>query len=141
MRRLFLAVSTLALLAAACRSAPQPTPEPTPSSAPGPEAPATPSTDPEAFRDQPPTAGPAPELVLPRFEQAVLDNGLTVLVSTRKELPLVYVGIAFAAGSATDPQGKWGPADLTYKMILEGAAGKDTLALDRPSRTWACRPR
>ncbi|EPX64082.1 peptidase, M16 family [Cystobacter fuscus DSM 2262] len=140
MRRLFLAVSTLALLAAACRSAPQPTPEPTPSTAPGPQAPATPSTDPEAFRDQPPTAGPAPELVLPRFEQAVLDNGLTVLVSTRKELPLVYVGTAFAAGSASDPQGKWGLADLTYKMMLEGAAGKDTLALDQAFQNLGVSP-
>ena len=69
--------------------------------------------------------------MLPRFERAQLDNGLTVLVSTRRELPLVYVGLAFAVGGAGDPAGKWGLADLTYKMLLEGAGGKSTLALDQ----------
>ncbi|WP_257457697.1 M16 family metallopeptidase [Archangium lipolyticum] len=130
MRRLFIAVSVLTL-AAGCASAPMPKPEePTP--APAPETPApAPQQDAEAFRAQPPKPGEPPELVLPKFEQAKLDNGLTVLVSTRKELPLVFVGVAFATGGAQDPAGKWGLADVTYKMMMEGAAGKDTLALDR----------
>ncbi|HYO56408.1 pitrilysin family protein [Archangium sp.] len=125
MRRLFVAVSILAL-AAACKTAPEPAPE----APPAPETPAPPE-NPEAFRQQPPKPGEPPELVLPKFEQAKLDNGLTVLVSTRKELPLVYAGVAFAAGGSQDPKGKWGLADITYKMLLEGAAGKDTTALDQ----------
>lgn len=130
MRRLFVAVSMLAL-AAACKTAPEPVPE-TPQPPPTPEVPATPpQEDPEAFRNQPPKPGEPPELVLPKFEQAKLDNGLTVLVSTRKELPLVYVGMAFAAGGSQDPQGKWGLADISYKMMVEGAAGKDSQALDQ----------
>ncbi|MGZ3461003.1 MAG: M16 family metallopeptidase, partial [Archangium sp.] len=40
-------------------------------------------------------------------------------------------GMAFAAGGAQDPQGKGGLADLTYKMLLEGADGKDTTVLDQ----------
>ncbi|AKI98848.1 putative Zn-dependent peptidase [Archangium gephyra] len=126
MRRLFLALSVLAL-AAGCKTAPEPVPEaPKP-----PETPAPPPEDPNAFRQQPPKPGEPPELVLPKFEQARLDNGLTVLVSTRKELPLVYTGVAFAAGGSQDPKGKWGLADVSYKMLLEGAAGKDTTALDQ----------
>ncbi|PTL77116.1 pitrilysin family protein [Vitiosangium sp. GDMCC 1.1324] len=127
MRRLFVAVSVLAL-AAACRTAPEPVPETPP---PAPETPSTPAPDPEAFRAQPPKPGEPPELVLPKFEQAKLDNGLTVLVSTRKELPLAYVGVAFASGGSEDPQGKAGLADITYKTMLEGAAGKDSQALDQ----------
>ncbi|MET0405554.1 MAG: pitrilysin family protein [Cystobacter sp.] len=136
MRRLLFVLPTLALTATACRSAPEALPPaPVPS-----EASAPPPADPEAFRDEPPQAGPAPELVLPRFEQATLDNGLTVLVSPRKELPLVYVGTAFAVGSAHDPAGKWGLADLTYKTMLEGAAGKDTLALDQAFQNLGVSP-
>jgi predicted Zn-dependent peptidase len=129
MRRLFVAVTALAL-AAACKTTPEPVPE-TPPAPPAPEAPATPPENAEAFRQEPPKPGESPELVLPRFDQAKLDNGLTVLVSTRKELPLVYVGMTFAAGGSQDPQGKGGLADITYKMLLEGAGGKDTLALDQ----------
>jgi zinc protease len=129
MRRLFIAVTALAF-AAACATTPAPAPAPAPET-PRSEAPATPPEDPNAFRQQPPRPGEPPELVLPRFEQAKLDNGLTVLVSTRKELPLVLVGVAFAAGGSQDPTDKWGLADITYKMMLEGAAGKDTLALDQ----------
>ncbi|HEX5748006.1 MAG TPA: pitrilysin family protein [Archangium sp.] len=126
MRRLFIALSVLAL-ATGCKTAPEPVPEaPKP-----PETPAPPREDPNAFREQPPKPGEPPELVLPKFEQAKLDNGLTVLVSTRKELPLVYTGVAFASGGSQDPKGKGGLADVTYKMLLEGAAGKDTTALDQ----------
>ena len=125
MRRLLVAVSLLTL-AAACAT----TPEPAPAAQPTPEATAAPAPD-DAFRAQMPQPGQPPEIVLPRFEQAKLDNGLTVLVSTRRELPLVFAGVAFASGSAQDPKGQGGLADVTYKMLLEGAGGKDTLALDQ----------
>jgi len=125
MRRLFLALSVLAL--AACATTPQP--EPTPESAPAPQAQA-PKADAEAFRANMPTPGKSPELVLPTFEETKLDNGLTVIVNTRRELPLVFVGVSFANGTSQDPAGQGGLADLTYKMLLEGAGGKDTIALD-----------
>jgi zinc protease len=125
MRQVFVVVSFILALGSACATAPRATPEPPPPA----EAVAAPA--PEAFRQQPPPPGEPPELVLPRFEQATLPNGLTVLVSTRRELPLVFTGVAFAAGSAQDPRGKGGLAEITYRMLLEGAAGKDTLALDR----------
>lgn len=135
MRRLYVAVTVLAF-AAACATTPAPAPEaPKP-----PEAPATPPEDPNAFREQQPRPGEPPELVLPKFEQTTLDNGLTVLVSTRKELPLVFVGVAFAAGGSQDPKGKWGLADLTYKMLLEGAAGRDTTALDEAFQNLGVSP-
>ncbi len=130
MRRLFLSLCTLAL-AAACASTPEPAPQSEPTvSQPTPPAPPAKAEDAEAFRAKMPTPAKPPDLVLPTFEEAKLDNGLTVLVSSRRQLPLVYVGMAFASGSAQDPKGQAGTADIAYKMLLEGAGGKDTVALD-----------
>ncbi|WP_163993343.1 M16 family metallopeptidase [Pyxidicoccus caerfyrddinensis] len=134
MRRLLTAL--LAASLAACASNPKPPPPPSPDTpalgATSTEAPPPPPTaqDPEAFRDKPPEPGKPPDLVLPTFQSAKLDNGLTVLVSTRKELPLVFAGVAFASGSAQDPKGKAGLAELSYRMLLEGAGKRDTVALD-----------
>jgi predicted Zn-dependent peptidase len=124
-----LAVGLAATLAAACAEdpprrrvrAPRPAPAPPPAAA----APA-----PDAWRAQPPAPGRPPPLVLPHFERGTLANGLTVLVATRRELPLVSVGVAFGAGSSSDPRGQAGVAELAYKMLAEGAGGKDALALD-----------
>ncbi|HYH94626.1 pitrilysin family protein [Hyalangium sp.] len=126
MRRLFLALSLLALASCVTTPQPEPTPEPAPA------APAEPpkAEDPQAFRTKMPTPGKSPDLVLPTFEQTKLDNGLTVVTNTRRELPLVFVGLAFANGTSQDPAAQGGLADLTYKMLLEGAGGKDTIALD-----------
>lgn len=126
MRRLITALVSLSLAGCASQQKPAPT-EPT--TAPTPATPAAPA-DAEAFRATAPQPGKPPELVLPVFQKATLDNGLTVLVSTRRELPLVYTGLVFAAGSAQDPVGKPGLADLTYRMLLEGAGSRDTVALD-----------
>lgn len=135
MRRLYLAVSLLALASCATTSQPEAKPEATPAQTPAslgeaPKAEAPKPEDPEAFRAKMPTAGKSPELVLPIFEQVKLDNGLTVLVNARHELPLVFLGVAFADGGSQDPTGQGGLADLSYKMLLEGAGGKDTIALD-----------
>ncbi|HWV37898.1 MAG TPA: pitrilysin family protein [Vulgatibacter sp.] len=91
---------------------------------------AAPLADPEAWRATPPAPGEPPELVTPRFERFELPNGLQVLVSERHELPIVSVGVALRAGSAADPEGKEGLAQLTYQLLLEGAGKRDAVALD-----------
>lgn len=89
------------------------------------------AADPQAWRAQSPTPGEPPELVTPTFQRKVLENGLTVLVAERHDLPLVSVNVAFSAGSAADPKGKAGLADITYDTLLEGAGKLDALALDK----------
>lgn len=84
----------------------------------------------ESFRERPPAPGPAPELVIPKFQKETLPNGLTVIVSERHDLPLVALGVAFAAGSSSDPNGSAGLAHLAYDTMLEGAGDRDALALD-----------
>ncbi|NTX10550.1 insulinase family protein [Myxococcus sp. CA056] len=128
MRRLITALVAVSLAGCASQQKPASS-EPQGTAAPQSPNPATPA-DAEAFRATPPQPGKPPELVLPTFQKATLDNGLTVLVSTRRELPLVFAGVTFAAGSAQDPVGKKGLADLTYRMLLEGAGTRDTVALD-----------
>jgi predicted Zn-dependent peptidase len=128
MRRLLTALCVTLL--AACAGTPKTPPSPEPEALGQTPQPPPQPPDAEAFRARPPEPGQPPELVLPTFQKATLDNGLTVLVSTRKELPLVFAGVAYSAGSAQDPKGKAGLAELTYRMLLEGAGGKDTVALD-----------
>ncbi|RKH49081.1 M16 family metallopeptidase [Corallococcus llansteffanensis] len=125
-RRILTALLTLTVSACATTKPAEPPPtEPPPA-----QQPTTPAPDAEAFRATQPKPGAPPELVLPTFEKAQLDNGLTVIISTRKELPLVFVGIAFAAGVSQEPPAKLGVADLSYRMLLEGAGKRDTVALD-----------
>ncbi len=118
MNRILLA-SALAFAVGACATAPAPKPE-------TPEVP----VDPEAFRATAPEPGEVPELVTPKFQKVVLDNGLQVIVSERHDLPIVSVDVAFAAGAADDPRGKAGLAELTYALLLEGTQKRDALSLD-----------
>ncbi|WP_050724262.1 M16 family metallopeptidase [Vulgatibacter incomptus] len=119
MRRIAIA-STAFALASACATAPVVQPD----------AATEAVADPEAWRDAPPAPGALADLVTPTFERFVLPNGLTVIVSERHELPLVSINVAFRAGSASDPDGKEGLAQLTYQLLLEGAGKRDALALD-----------
>jgi zinc protease len=84
----------------------------------------------ETFRAAPPPVGGSPVLRLPRFEQATLGNGLTVLVCQRHNPALVDVRVAFAAGSGSEPLGDAGLAALTYGWLLQGAGEFDALGLD-----------
>ncbi len=85
---------------------------------------------PEPWREKRPAPGEAPTLKAPAFAQKRLPNGLTVIVSERHDLPLVNISVALRSGSAQDPQGKAGLAELTYEMLLEGAGKLDAFALD-----------
>jgi len=121
MRRLFLAASSVAALSTACATVP---------AASDSESRLNDFRAQEAWRATPPNPGPLEELVTPTFQRFTLDNGLTVLVVERHELPLVSMHMAFRAGSAADPDGKEGLAQITYQLLLEGAGDRDSQALD-----------
>jgi predicted Zn-dependent peptidase len=88
--------------------------------------PATPPIISSDWRSKRPLPGPEPTIHLPHFEKAQLANGFTVLVNSRRDLPLVTVLVAFAAGSAADPQGAPGLADVTYNTMLFYDGTQDT---------------
>jgi len=83
-------------------------------------------------RPKAPAKGKAPErssaltlrpLRLPAQHHATLGNGLKVTVVPRGPLPMVSVRLVTRSGSATDPSGKQGLADLTARLLRHGAGG------------------
>lgn len=55
------------------------------------------------------------------IETWTLANGVRVLYVHRPELPMMSIKVVFDAGSARDPQGKYGLAALTARMLDQGA--------------------
>lgn len=114
---------------------------PAPAPAPAPSQKAEPELAEEAWRKTRPTPPAPSEPKVPKFQQASLENGLTILVSERHELPIVGLSIAIKAGTAAEPKGKAGVAELTYDMLLEGTGKLDALALDRAFGELGVTPR
>jgi zinc protease len=88
---------------------------------------ATPDMDrPRSPRPQP--GAPRP-YHFPRFERRTLSNGLQLVVAPVAKLPIVTVLALLDAGSASDPAGREGVAQLTARLLLEGTARQDGVAL------------
>ncbi|HEX2211373.1 MAG TPA: insulinase family protein, partial [Longimicrobium sp.] len=90
-------------------------------------APARPAAD----RTRRPPAGPAVPLVLPPSVRFTLDGGTRVEVAERRGIPEVYACLAVEAGSAADPAGQRGAAELAARMLSRGAGGRGRLEMAR----------
>jgi zinc protease len=68
-----------------------------------------------------PAPGRTPELRVPTWTTAKLSNGAELIVSPRRNLPLVSFTINFVGGASQyEPPGKTGLAGLTAAMMSEG---------------------
>ncbi|MDB4890570.1 MAG: peptidase domain protein [Gemmatimonadetes bacterium] len=80
-----------------------------------------------------PTSKPAPaaprDYRFPHFERATLANGVQLVVANAPKLPLVTVLALVEGGATVEPMGKRGVAALSARLLLEGAAGMDGIAL------------
>ena len=80
---------------------------------------------PAALVAQFPTTAPAPAPIktalFPPFQEATLANGLHLLVVHNDKQPVVAVSLSFPAGSAYDPAGKSGLADMLAGLLTKGA--------------------
>ncbi len=63
---------------------------------------------------------PLPELVIPKPERVVFDNGMVVLLMEDHELPLVSVTALIRTGSRLEPRDKTGLASLTGTVLRSG---------------------
>ena len=72
-------------------------------------------------------AATAGDIKLPEYQAVTLDNGATVLLMPRKDVPLVAASIAVRGGALADPAGKEGTADLLGEMLSKGAGSRDAL--------------
>jgi zinc protease len=89
-----------------------------------------------------PTTKPEPSAPrnyhFPHFERRTLPNGIQLVVAPVSKLPLVTVLAIVEAGATVEPGNKLGVAALTARLLLEGAAGLDGVALaDRFERIGA----
>jgi zinc protease len=71
--------------------------------------------------DEPPPPGTPGELTVPRFEEALLLNGVRLIVVPKRDLPLVTVTLHLKLGAAADPNGQAGLASLTNNLRSKGA--------------------
>ncbi|MCK5427214.1 MAG: insulinase family protein, partial [Thermodesulfovibrionia bacterium] len=57
-------------------------------------------------------------------ERTVLENGLTLLIVERHNLPIVKVSIGINAGSLVEPEDKAGLANLTARLLTAGTENR-----------------
>ena len=68
-----------------------------------------------------PTPGPLPQLRIPTWTRTKLSNGAELIVSQKRDLPLVSFTINFVGGRANfEPADKVGVAALAAQMLSEG---------------------
>lgn len=72
-------------------------------------------------------AATAGEIRLPDYQTVTLDNGATVLLMPRKDVPLVAASVAVRGGALADAPGKEGTADLLGEMLSKGAGNRNAL--------------
>ena len=80
-------------------------------------------------RNRAPETGPPPALKLPAIQKRQLSNGLPVWIVELHEVPVVQANLVVLSGSGDDPAGKFGVANLTASMLLEGAGSRSALEI------------
>jgi predicted Zn-dependent peptidase len=80
-------------------------------------------------RSRAPEPGPPPALKLPAIQKRQLSNGLPVWIVELHEVPVVQANLVVLSGSGDDPAGKFGIANLTAAMLVEGAGSRSALEI------------
>jgi zinc protease len=83
----------------------------------------------ESWRNQPPAAASARPLNLPTPETDRLDNGLTIVLNRRSQLPVVAVDLVLRTGADSSPLDKPGLASFTAAMLDEGTTTRTALGI------------
>jgi predicted Zn-dependent peptidase len=76
-----------------------------------------------------PKPGPPPALKLPAIQKRALASGLPVWIVELHKVPVAHVTLVVKGGAASDPQGKYGIANLTAEMLDEGAGTRSALQI------------
>jgi zinc protease len=83
----------------------------------------------EPWRFTQPEGGPLPALTLSLPESIQLDNGLTVIVSEERGVPVISAVLVIGSGSGANPIGQPGLASLVGSMLDEGTKSRTALQL------------
>ncbi len=76
-----------------------------------------------------PLNAPTPSLAGPRAQRTVLNNGLALLTSDQRNLPMVTLELLIKAGSRYDPAGQEGIANLTSRLLTYGTRQRSALQI------------
>jgi zinc protease len=82
-----------------------------------------------ARKEAPPPSGPRRDVRFPAIARAQTATGLELNSVQMRELPVVRVRLVVRSGSATDPAGLPGVAQLTAAMLKEGTAKRTSAKL------------
>ncbi|MEE8595475.1 MAG: pitrilysin family protein [Gemmatimonadota bacterium] len=80
-------------------------------------------------RTRPPPSEELRPLELPLFHRFRLDNGLKLLVAENRKLPEVSLRLILEAGAAAEQPELGGVAELTGRLLSEGAAGRSAMEM------------
>jgi zinc protease len=83
----------------------------------------------EPWRFTMPTPGPARPLQLATPQTATLSNGLTLILSERRGVPIAAANLVFKTGSDANPLDKPGLANFVATMLDEGTATRSALEI------------
>ncbi len=75
-----------------------------------------------ADRIAPPPPGPPVAVPVPVVAERTLANGLRVAVASRHDVPLIAAVLVTGGGSAADPAGRAGTAELMATLLTKGTA-------------------
>jgi zinc protease len=73
---------------------------------------------------------PALSAAAPLAERHHLENGLTLLVASRRALPIVTIKVTVQAGSLWEPEGRAGLAYLTGSLLTRGTTTRTAAQID-----------
>ncbi len=76
------------------------------------------------FPAEPPQPGPVAAYPLAAPKEVLLPNGLRLVVVEQPRQPVVSITLNMPGGTAFDPQGKEGTADLLGRLLTRGAGGR-----------------
>ena len=67
-------------------------------------------------------------VTLPDVERVELDNGVVLLVTEQRDVPLIGLEVIVTGGAITDPEGKAGLASLVLGLMEKGAGSRNAAA-------------
>ena len=76
------------------------------------------------FPTKPPAAMPVRAAAIPPFQEAVLSNGLRIMLVESRRQPVVSLALMLPAGDSYDPAGKEGLSTLASNLLTKGAGSR-----------------
>jgi len=79
----------------------------------------------EPFPTRPPAPARLRPVQFPPFREVALPNGMALILVENHEQPTLSLSLSFRAGSAYDPTGKEGVAELVAELLTKGTPARD----------------